>query len=329
MSEDTDDKTPQDANGENDERTVAALMNLAGPRAAIPDAIEKRVHAAVRRDWEGSTRRKTILRWSVPAALAATVLIAISVGTRSPEVTPQAIGVVASVNNEATAAAKNLNVGSEVFPGQIVETADEFAVSVLLAGDVSLRLAAGSSISFTAADEVTLHRGTVYADSGDRIYRDRHLTVHTRNGSATDIGTQFSVAIEDDQLQVAVREGRVDVTHQDLLHTAQAGKKLTLQKGAAVVIDEVSPYDASWAWAVSLAPEFQLENRSVLDFLKWAARETGKSLDFSGDDVRMAAMRTEVFGSIDGLSPSEALEAVLATTEFRYRIDERSITISR
>lgn len=329
MSEDTDDKTPHGTNDKDYDPTVAALMNLAGPRAAIPDALEKRVHAAVRQEWEGSTRRKTILRWSVPAALAATVLIAISFGTRSPVVTPQPIGIVASVSNEATAAATNLDVGSEVFAGQIVETADEFAISVLLAGDVSLRLATNSSLSFTAADEVTLHRGIVYADSGDRIYRDRHLTVHTRNGSATDIGTQFSVAIENDQLEVAVREGRVDVSHEDLLHTAEAGKRLTLQKGAAVVIDEVSPYDAYWAWAVSLAPEFQLENRSVLDFLKWAARETGKSLAFSADDVRMAAMRTEVFGSIEDLSPSEALEAVLATTEFRYRIDERSINISR
>lgn len=329
MSKDTDDKTPHGADDENHDPAVAALMNLAGPRAAIPDAIEKRVHAAVRQEWEGSTRRKSILRWIVPAALAATVLIAISVGMRSPVETPQPIGVVASVSNEATAVAQNLSVGSEVFAGQIVETADEFAVSVLLAGDVSLRLATDSSISFTAADEVTLHRGSVYADSGDRIYRDRHLTVRTRHGSATDIGTQFAVAIENDQLEVAVREGRVDVSHENLLHTAEAGKRLTLKKGAAVVIEEVAPYDTYWSWAVSLAPEFQLQNRSVLDFLKWAARETGKSLAFSGDDVRMAAMRTEVFGSIDNLSPSEALEAVLATTEFRYMIDERSITISR
>lgn len=329
MSDDTDEKTAGSGDYANSDRTVAALMNLAGPRAAIPDALERRVHAAVRQEWEGASRRKTILRWSVPLALAATVLIAVAVSTQPPVATPQAIGVVASVSDETEAATLNLGVGSEVFAGQIIETAEEFGMSISLVGEVSLRLAENSSISLAAADEVTLHRGMVYADSGDRIYRDRHLTIHTENGSATDIGTQFYVALLNEQWQVAVREGRVDVTHDNLLHSADAGQRLILKKGTEVVIDEVSPYDESWAWVISLAPEYQLENGSVLDFLKWVSRETGKSLAFSGDDVRMAAMKTELFGSINKLSPAEALEAVLATTEFQYQIDARSINISR
>ncbi len=41
----------------------------------------------------------------------------------------------------------------------------------------------------------------------------------------------------------------------------------------------------------------------------------------------MAAMGTQVVGSIRDFTPREAIDAVLATTQFDYDIDEQSITI--
>ena len=112
--------------------------------------------------------------------------------------------------------------------------------------------------------------------SDPRIYRDRQITIHTAAGSATDIGTQFSVAYDKQQLSVAVREGRVDVSGDRPSVTAMAGDRLLIQQGNDVVVDQVNPYDVSWDWATSLAPGFDIEDRSLLDFLKWASRETGK-----------------------------------------------------
>jgi hypothetical protein len=130
-------------------------------------------------------------------------------------------------------------------------------------------------------------------------------------------------------MSIAVREGRVDVVRDRSVIAAEAGDRLILEPGREAVFDQITPYDSAWDWATSLAPGFDIENRSLLDFLKWASRETGKTLIFSSNDVRMAAMGTELFGSIVNFTPSEAIDAVLTTTQFRYRIDERSITITK
>jgi len=314
--------------GNRPDDTVAKLMNLAGPRADIPSDIETRVHQKVRQDWRSATNRKIVLRWAIPASLAAMILIAISFNLRAPETKLQPIGRIAHVAGVSDASSRVLVVGDIVYAGDQIETGPDRGVSISLAGDISLRIAANTLLSVNRSDEFTLTRGQIYADSGDRIYRDRHITVHTPTGAATDVGTQFAVAYESSQMSVAVREGRVDVAHDQSSFTALAGERLTLQPGRDVVVDQITPYDLSWQWATSLAPSFDIESHSLMEFLKWASRETGKSLLFASDDVRMAAMGTELFGSILGFTPTEAIDSVLSTTQFRYRVDEKSITIT-
>jgi hypothetical protein len=314
---------------EHSDDTVSTLMNLAGPRAAIPADIERRVHDEVYKHWQRVTRTKNIARWAVPASLAAMLLIVFAFNIRTPDIAPQTIGVVAYVTGSRGSAGADFTVGNAVLAGDIVETGPDAGVSLTLADDISLRIAAGSSVRLDQADEITLFDGSIYADSGERIYRDRHLTVNTANGSATDIGTQFSVTNEGTRMSVAVREGRVDIAHEQSVITAEAGDKLIVQTGSDVIVDQVAPYDPSWNWASSLAPDFDIKNRSLLDFLKWAARETGKSLSFSSDEVRMAAMGTQVVGSINKFTPDEAIEAVLSTTQFEYEIDKQSINIRK
>ncbi|HWM27168.1 MAG TPA: STN domain-containing protein, partial [Woeseiaceae bacterium] len=95
-----------------------------------------------------------------------------------------------------------------------------------------------------------------------------------------------------------------------------------------VVFDKLAPYDSSWKWAEGLAPAFDIENRTLLDFLKWASRETGRELVFEDDITRMYAMGTRLHGSVSNFTPSEALESVLPTTRFKYRLNARQIIIS-
>jgi len=305
--------------------TVAKLMNLAGPRAAIPADLEQRVHDNVRLTWRNSTSKKSPLRWIIQAAMAATLLLAIAINDSAPEITLQPLGQIATVAGGI--AESDYSIGDAIYAGDFLQTGADRGLSIALSGDISLRIAADTSVRFDTADEFTLIHGQMYADSGERIYRDRQITIHTTMGSATDVGTQFSVAYNGRQLNVAVREGRVDVSGDQPSVTAMAGDRLTFQTGNEVVIDQVAAYDTSWNWATSLAPSFDLEDKSLLDFLKWASRETGKELVFSSDDVRMAAMRTELFGSVSNFTPDEAIESVLATTRFKYRVDEKSITV--
>jgi hypothetical protein len=66
-----------------------------------------------------------------------------------------------------------------------------------------------------------------------------------------------------------------------------------------------------------------------MEFLNWAARESGMELVFEDDELRMAAMRTDLHGSIASFTPLEAIASVLATTSFRHRIESGRIYIER
>ena len=48
--------------------SIAALIQLAGKRPAVPADATERVRAAVREEWERATRRRTRLRWMSAAA---------------------------------------------------------------------------------------------------------------------------------------------------------------------------------------------------------------------------------------------------------------------
>jgi hypothetical protein len=301
--------------------SLAALMNLAGPRADIPADVEARVHTRVQDEWRNATVGQRRARWAIPAALAATVLIALAFTVQQTDVRQPALGSVSYASGGSRA------VGEPVHAGDQIETRAGEGISISLGNSISLRIAASTSLRIDRQDEITLLHGTVYADSGDRIYRDRHLVINTDAGTATDIGTQFSVAYDDDVLSVAVREGRVDVVREQASFSAEAGDRLIVKSDGVAVYGEISSHDPSWAWAAALAPPFDLENRSLLDFLHWAARETGKSLVFSSDDVRMAARSTHVFGSIRNFTPAEAIQSVLSTTQFAYEISDSSIMI--
>jgi len=43
----------------------------------------------------------------------------------------------------------------------------------------------------------------------------------------------------------------------------------------------------------------------------------------------MAAMRTDLHGSVDEISPVDAVQAVMSTTSFHYRIEADRIVIYR
>ncbi|MGB5337065.1 MAG: FecR family protein, partial [Woeseiaceae bacterium] len=223
-------------------------------------------------------------------------------------------------------------LGDPIYEGMTIETSQGQGMSFLLARNESLRLAENSSLRIDASDQFTLLRGRVYADTGEFVYRDGGLRIDTEFGAVTDIGTQFAVSIDDNLLDVAVREGRVDIRsdeHAHAHHVAMSGERVRLRPQGEVAVDTLALTDDYWNWTTDLAPTFDIEGRSLMDFLKWAARESGRILFFEDAELRMAAMRTDLHGSISDFGPLEAIESVLPTTRFRYRIEADRIVIQR
>ena len=331
---------------DDDNESLARLIKLAGERPEIPLSVESRVYHRVQQEWRTATAepnsekvyeevRKTwrrgslraaFLRWTLPLGVAASAAIAVFVMSSTDIAPLQTVATVSRVVS-AGALSSNYPAGAVVHSGETISTGPDEGMSLLLARSESLRIDANTEIRIDAADQFTLLSGRIYADSGQFVYREGGLKIETSFGLVTDVGTQFSVAASNDSLEVAVREGRVDVQNDKAQYAARVGERLRLTAGESARVTELDTHDVYWNWVADLAPMLDMSNKSLLDFLKWAARETGRELQFDSDESRMSAMRTDVHGSIDGLTPDEALVAILATTAVHYRIETDRIVI--
>ncbi|MEJ2275204.1 MAG: FecR family protein [Woeseiaceae bacterium] len=333
---------------ERDDQTLARLLQLAGRSEPIDEHIERRVYEAVhkewvassqppddsrvyrnvRREWSRSSSRSRVRRWVFPLAMAAAAVLAVAVILQpAPTTMPNVpLGEFVRV---ADATGSGHRIGDAVRSGDTVTSGPSGGVSVLLASGESVRLDRDTTVVFADRDRLRLLDGRVYADTGNYVYRDRALVVETANGTVTDVGTQFSVDARGASLDVAVREGRVDVRNDGQELVAVAGERLLIEPGQGVKVHEISPHDDYWGWVSELAPAYEIENRSLLDFLRWAARETGRELVFEDSDLRMAAMRTDLHGSVEDFDPDAAISAVLSTTSFRYQVAADRIVINR
>ncbi len=340
--------TKEDQELQRDEEAMARLLRAAGPRAEVPQDVESRVYANVMKEWQASTQspdgarvydivhqswkrdaaRAIAKRWMLPIALAASAaLVAIFMSQPEPPL-PVAVGTVAKVVSPATGGSAYV-LGDAIYVGMTVATGEDEGLSFLLARNESLRLAENSTLRIDASDQFTLLTGRVYADTGEFVYRDGGLRIDTPLGAVTDIGTQFSVSMHDGLLDVAVREGRVDIRSDSHKYVAMSGERVTLEQQGEPQVSSLALTDDYWNWTTDLAPTFDIEGRSLMDFLKWAARESGRMLFFEDSELRMVAMRTDLHGSIAGFSPLDAIESVLSTTAFRYYIEADKIVIER
>ena len=157
--------------------------------------------------------------------------------------------------------------------------------------------------------------------------RSDAFRVVTDAGEFRHEGTQFAVAIVEGQTRLRVREGSV-------LWRADAGDS-TVHAGTEVIIDRngkatrrsIATAGRDWAWTESMAPEVAIENRPLLEFLEWFARETGRKLVID-DAARKQAASIRMHGNVRGLTVTEALSAVMATTTLRYELPEGVIRVS-
>ena len=70
-----------------------------------------------------------------------------------------------------------------------------------------------------------------------------------------------------------------------------------------------------------------LEGRSLRDFLLWIAGENGWQLRYADAAVEEKASTTILHGSIQGLTPEEALSAVLPTSGVAHRLENGVLLI--
>jgi ferric-dicitrate binding protein FerR (iron transport regulator) len=192
---------------------------------------------------------------------------------------------------------------------------------------VQLRLDTGTQVALLDSRHATLARGGVYVDSGAGAdARAGDLEIDTPLGGVRHLGTQYQARLLDGSLLVAVREGRVEVDARTGSVVAMAGEQLAIADTG--VTRSALPADAGqWAWIGLVTPPFSIDGKSVEAFLEWAARETGRSIDYASPAAASRAREIVLRGSVAGLTPEQAVAAVLSTTPLRLDLQRDRIRI--
>jgi ferric-dicitrate binding protein FerR (iron transport regulator) len=320
---------------------VEQLLRLAGPREAVPADRMRRVKAAVRAEWRQETRarsRRMASVWSLGAlAAAALVLIALRLAVSDRPAVPEPrlelatvevlSGAVRLVSSSDPASEPTLfRIGDRIREGDGVDTTSGGLVGLRLTTGASVRVDRGTRLRLMSHGAMFLDEGAVYVDSGDRPDA-RSIEVRTTLGVARDIGTKFEVRLNGSSLRVRVRDGLVRLSQSRESHEASPGDELTLDGDGSVVRRTVPLHGPEWHWAAALARPFDLEGRSLRDFLNWIAEENGWQLQYADGAVEEKAVTTILHGSIQGLTPDEALSAVLPASGVGYLLKDGVLRI--
>ena len=291
---------------------VAALIRGAGPRPEAPSEIEGRVREVVESHWREGVRQRRRRRWLATAMLAAAVLVAalLAGGLR----VWQPARTVALVERSL---ATGPGAGTRMVAGSVVEVKEGSGVALRMSHGASLRLDAGTRVILRSSEEVFLDEGGLYFDSSGR---DAPMAVETRLGVVRNRGTQFEARIDDDALSVRVREGAVTVTGETRKAELVAGEALRCETGVDWARYSATTHGEAWSWVAALTPAFSLEDQNLDAFLTWASRESGLELVYASDGLEAEAADVSVQGSIETLTPLEAIDAVLPTTGLRFAL---------
>jgi ferric-dicitrate binding protein FerR (iron transport regulator) len=300
-----------------------------------PEALA-RIRRATEAEWRANLPRPAGKRWLPFAAAASLAVLAAATwnffagGSTAPAgemlatlARAPAPGVVELRPLWREAA---MSVGSMVHSGQ--DLAARGGALLALRGGGNLRLAPGSELEVLSADAVRLARGELYVDIPPGEQGGSSFTAVTAAGEFRHVGTQFALAVIDGATRLRVREGSVAWDAMEGGSTVSAGTEMIIDRDRRVTRRTIAATGEAWSWTESMAPEVDIENRPLSEFLDWVARETGRRLVIADENTRgqIGAIRTH--GNVRGLEPLKALEAVMAATSLQLDLPAGTIRVS-
>jgi hypothetical protein len=288
------------------------------------------MRAAVHDAWttEGTTdtkpRRTRLFLWTLVTAAAAVVITVVR--------TPPDARLATRAEAPAVAAAVHITTG----PAE--------RTSLLLPTGGELRVDALSVVTIAETGEIHISRGALYLDSKGTTLP----AVITPAGRITAIGTRFEVrlvpgggadvgekargALADTfATRVRVRDGKVRLSQASTVREVAAAEELLARADASITSmlrRHVDPFGAEWAWVARAAPRFELEGTSLGSFLDWIEKEGAWTVAFASPALERRARSTVLHGSVERMSTTEALEAILPACGLVHRVDLKTGRVS-
>lgn len=323
-----------------DRDVIGELIRRAG-RRENPSAEEyERVFAAASEalDSKLRARRRRFVGFGIAATLIAGIVVSIVATIRPvPQVIPvaeldRAVGPAEVAGPEAAGWRSIPEAGASLGAHTRIRTGPGSRLGLLLAHGVSLRMAEATEIALLGPRRIELVSGKIYVDAGPVAAapagRAPKIFVVTGDDTTWDVGTQFEVLYADDIYRLRVREGRVQVKQPTREFDGRAGEQLTIDAGQNLSRDRISGDDPEWQWTESVAPVPVIDELPVSLLLEWVSRQTGRKVEYADPGLELEARTTKLYGSVQFIEPLEALETMLATTDFDYTLlDDGTILV--
>jgi hypothetical protein len=326
---------------------VRELLERAGPLPPIPDDDLAALTAAARRAWQKGwpaprPRARPESYWALAAALAMALGAVTWWGWLRGEPTVARVDTVRGAVRlrapgegwRSLAASDELRAGtwleSDAAGGGPADTGG--TVALRLAEGVDLRLDAGSRLQILGPRTLHLAGGALYVDTGGPAGPVPSIEVRTLLGVARDIGTRFSLRLElsdEPTLRVQVRDGAVAVDSGDRRQVTEAGKEGLLLGDGTRHIQELAPYGPEWDWVLGAAAAFDVEGRTLAEFLTWVRHETGWRIDYADEEVEADASGIVLHGGIGDMRPDRAPFALLPGAGLEGRLEGGRLVIAR
>lgn len=314
-----------------DEDVVERLLAKAEPRPAPPPDVTAAAHAAVKREWQQSIRRRKRWRYAVAASavLAALVWFTASI---DPPLQAVAVASVDKVNGEFSFLRDDgiIEYGdgqAVIMSGETIMTGNDDNLGLGWHSGGSLRLDANTSVRFLAPDQVELLSGRVYFDSGQATAPPGSLVIHTDLGDLRHLGTQYMVDVRDsDILRVSVREGSVAISGIYRDARIGPGKQVVLHGDREPVISSLATYSSEWQWTEAAASAIDADGKTFFEILQWVSRETGLSYRFASDAAMDRAQRP--LSGVDGKEPMPTLRVGAAAATLTVEQIDGVIVVS-
>ena len=312
---------------------IGRLLRLAGPRPSVPRETEDRVRARTHQVWRQelrSRRRRRYLWPGIGVAAAAGLAFALISRPGIENATEPSQSVLVARLQAATGTitqsassgdrSRRVRSGEALFSGSRIDTGTQARAALTLTGGASLRLDTNTRLLLAGERVLVLERGAIYFDSVGDADNVAPLEIQTDLGVIRDIGTQFEVR-RGDELTIRVREGLVHLDSDRTSHEASVGVELRVSAAGTLSRRTVPIYGPSWDWILDVAPTFALEGHTLDSFLAWVSRETGWTMEFVDRAVADSSADVVLHGSIEGLRPDRALDAVLPTCSLEHRFE--------
>ena len=328
--------TENDQSG-NDDKALEALFRHASTRKRAPLEVETEVREELHSEWQALTRRRRIRRHVGGWAIAASVVLALFISVNQFRQPDPAINgpVLATVDKRAgdifiqnaPGETSRLPADVQLHAGSELSTIKDARIALAWVSGESLRMDENSRVSLISNTEISLLSGKIYIDSAGSGNQGRALIINTPSGPVSHIGTRYITTVSGDEVTVSVREGKVSIGSGDGATIAVQGQRLHLADNGQHSATAIPIYGEEWQWTELIAPQFNVDGRTMREFLDWVGHETGRKIEYASAQSELAAAQTRMHGNID-LEPLRAMELMLQTSDLTAVVNEGVILVS-